>query len=75
MQSVKYQIDAPYHTDDAGVAEIVRPEPMVSDRIGVRTELADTFRSLGRGMHAKAAYRQAREFYRASGHEWTRTLK
>jgi len=86
MQSVNHQTDAPYDGDNPGMAEPVRPEPMVPDRLrvigqadpardGVRAELADAFRLLGRGRHPKAAYRQAKELYRSSDHEWSRGLK
>lgn len=44
------------------------------DFASTRTELAAAFRKLGRGVHAKAAYEQAKDFYKFSGHDWTRGL-
>lgn len=42
-----------------------------ADFRSTRTELAAAFRKLGWGIHAKAAYEQAKDFYKSSGHDWT----
>jgi len=86
MQSTNQQIDTLYDIDEAPAASAVRPEPLVTERVQMsggsahprdddRSRLADSFRWLGRGLSAGAAHRQARAFYRSSGHEWTRALK
>lgn len=41
----------------------------------IRTQLADGFRKLGVGAHARAAYDRVKDFYRSSGHDWTRGLR
>lgn len=41
----------------------------------VRSQLAAAFQKLGVGSHAKAVYERTRDFYRSSGHDWTRGLK
>lgn len=41
---------------------------------GARLELAEAFRKLARGMHPGAAFDRARDFFRSSGHAWTRGL-
>lgn len=42
-----------------------------ADFMSTRTELAAAFRKLGRGVHAKAAYALAKDFYKSGGHDWT----
>lgn len=41
----------------------------------IRSQLADAFRKLGVGAHARAAYDRVKNFYRSSGHDWTRGLR
>lgn len=43
--------------------------------VGIRHELAAAFRRLGRTMNAGAAYERAKDFYKSSGHRWTRGLR
>lgn len=41
----------------------------------IRNRLADAFRKLGVGAHARAAYERVTGFYRSSGHDWTHDLR
>lgn len=41
----------------------------------IRTQLADAFRKLGVGAQTRAAYDRVKNFYRSSGHDWTRGLR
>lgn len=41
----------------------------------IRSQLADAFRKLGVGTQARAAYDRVKDFYRSSGHNWTRGLR
>ena len=52
-----------------GTKEQPRSEP------SVRAELAAAFKKLGRGIDARAAYERAKDFYKSSGHRWTRGLR
>lgn len=77
MEPAKPARPEPFVTDhlsavsEAGftnVAETSWPES------GFRAELAAAFRKLGRGVQAGTAFEQAKDFYRSSGHDWTRGL-
>jgi len=40
----------------------------------VRARVLSAFRNIGKGVDAKTAYEQTKDFYRMSGHPWTRSL-
>lgn len=55
--------------------EYAHATPGRSADSSVRSQLAAAFRKLGVGRHARSAYQRAKDFYRSSGHDWTRGLK
>lgn len=43
-------------------------------RLSVRVRVLSAFRKIGKGVDAKTAYERTKDFYRATGHPWTRGL-
>ena len=43
-------------------------------RLSVRVRVLAAFRNIGNGVDAKTAYERTKDFYRATGHPWTRGL-
>jgi len=42
--------------------------------LNVRVRVLAAFRKIGKGVDAKTAYERTRDFYRMTGHPWTRGL-
>ncbi len=42
--------------------------------LSVRVRVLSAFRKIGKGVDAKTAYERTKDFYRATGHPWTRGL-
>jgi len=61
----------------SGFPETARVKPAGQRRseASIRAALAEAFRKLGRGIDAQSAYRRAKDFYKSSGHRWTRGLR
>lgn len=88
MKTAQHQIDMNYYPEDMEAFAPVRPDPFVPDRVSVyeiatsdrrpgsdtRDELAASFRNMDRAVQPETAYEQAKDFYRSSGHAWTRGL-
>jgi len=42
--------------------------------LSVRVRVLSAFTKIGKGVEAKTAYERTKDFYRATGHSWTRGL-